>query len=384
MNEIIIATIMRPTGETGVQTHFNCYRGYLSEQQIKHQLITPFSYYKFLVYPIFAVRKILNKLNGEISVWWYRYWHGLFLRLALQQRLKSGEDCVVYAQCPLAADAALRARVSARQRVIMVTHFNVSQADEWVGKGKVRLGGKLFRAIREFEARVLPCLDGLVYVSRFMQTELRQRIPAVATLPSIVIPNFLPDPGVPQTQSITADLINIGSLETRKNQQYLLEIIAALREQGTALSLTIVGDGPDLAMLEAKAHELGISDLVNFAGFIKNAAPLIDTHRACIHVATIENLPVTLIEAIARGRPVFAAAVGGVPEVLANNAVGLALPLADAATAARIVAKAISNHGWMEATGQAARERFLSTYASAVCGKRLTSFLQNVVDPAND
>jgi len=382
MNEIIIATIMRPAGETGVQTHFNCFRGYLAEHSLKHQLITPFSYYKFLVYPVFAARKILDKLSGEISVWWYRYWHRFFLELALKERLKSGADCVIYAQCPLAADAALRARVSARQRVIMVTHFNVSQADEWLGKGKIAKNGKLYQAITNLEATVLPRLDGLVFVSEFMRRELLVRIPAIASVPACIIPNFLPDPGLPKPQQPVADLINIGSLEARKNQQYLLEIIAALREQGTPLTLTLVGEGPDRAMLEEKARSLKVDDLLRFTGFVKNAAELIARHNACIHVASIENLPVTLIEALASGCPIFATPVGGVPEVLADNTVGLSIPLDDAVAAAKIVASAISNPQWLANTGYAARERFLKQYASDVCAKRLYEFLQEPASSA--
>jgi glycosyltransferase involved in cell wall biosynthesis len=378
MNPIIIATIMRPSGETGVQTHFNCYSAYLAEHQIDHQLVTPFSYFKVIVYPVFAVRKILHKLSGPLSVWWYRYWHAYFLRLALKDRLQSGGEYVIYAQCPLAAEAALSARVSSRQRVVMVTHFNVSQADEWLGKGLITQGDRIYRAIQDFEAIVLPKLDGLVFVSRFMQQALIERIPELARVSSAVVPNFLPDPGDVEESRSTTDLISIGTLEARKNQQYLLEIVAALRECDSPLSLTIVGDGPDKLMLEEKARALKIDDLVRFAGFVSNASGLITAHKACIHVATIENLPVTLLEALARGRPIFAAPVGGIPEVLGDETAGLALPLDDARAAARIIASVMNNEGWMKAAATAARKRFLDEYASNVVAKQLTEFLQGM------
>jgi glycosyltransferase involved in cell wall biosynthesis len=374
-NEIIIATIMRPSGETGVQTHFNCFRDYLYSRQQKQQLITPFSAPKALVYPVFALRKILDKLSGPLSVWWYRYWHAFFLKLALQKHLQGGQSCVIYTQCPLSADAALRARVSPSQRVVMVTHFNISQADEWVGKGQIAVGGALYRSIRDFEARVLPGLDGLVFVSAFMQQELVKRIPALVQVPSAIVPNFLPDPGIAEIQTIEADLISIGTLEARKNQRYLLEILAALRKKGTALTLTIIGDGPDRAVLEAAAKALQVADLVRFAGFVANAAELIVRHKACIHVATIENLPVTLLEALARGKPLFATAVGGVPEILSSGNVGLALPLENAEAAAALIAGAINDPEWLAAASQAARASYLQNYSSEVCGARLLGFL---------
>lgn len=370
---ILIATIMRPEGETGVQTHFRAYMEYRRQKNKPCELITPYNAPLWQVYPIFALRKLLK---GEASVWWYRYWHAYFLRQALKHRLKSSDDCVIYAQCPLAAEAALSARVSLKQHVVMVTHFNVSQADEWTGKGLIANGGKLYHSIQRFEAEALPRLDGLVFVSEFMQSELIKRIPATAKVTSAVVPNFLPDPGLPEAPQPVADLISIGTLETRKNQQYLLEIVAALREQETPLTLTIVGDGPDRSMLEDKAQALKIDDLVRFAGFVSSAAEQIGLHKAYIHVATLESFGITLIEAMARGRPVFAAPVGGIPEVLGDGAAGMALPLNDAPSAARIIIKAMRNQDWMATAGIAARKRFLKEYASNVVAKSLTEFFE--------
>ncbi len=373
---ILIATLMRPEGDTGVQTHFRTFMTFLRNLGRQYDLITPYNAPLWQVYPAFGLRKLVNLFSRELGVWWYRYWHAFFLQQALKRRLRTGAACVVYAQCPLSAQAAMRARVSNKQRVVMVAHFNISQADEWAGKGLIPNGGRLYRAIQAFEAEVLPRLDGLVFVSDFMRRELVGRIPAITKVAATVVPNFLPDPGLPEAQTAEADLINIGTLEARKNQRYLLEIVAALRELGHPLTLTLVGDGPDRRALEDKARTLKIDGLVRFAGFVRNADEQIGRHRACIHVAILENLPITLLEAMARGRPVFAAPVGGVPEVLGDGAAGLALPLNDAKAAARIVADAMSNPDWVAAAGRAARERFLAEYASGVAARRLVQFLE--------
>jgi len=373
---ILIATLMRPQGDTGVQTHFRTFAAYLGETGRQCELITPYNAPLWLVYPAFGLRTLVNFFNGALGVWWYRYWHAFFLQMALTRRLKSGAACVVYAQCPLSAQAALKARVSKDQRVVMVVHFNISQADEWTGKGLIPHGGRLYRAIQAVEAEVLPQLDGLVFVSEFMRRELGARIPAITNVDAVVVPNFLPDPGVVDADTAVHDLINIGTLEARKNQQYLLEIVAALRDMGWPMTLTLVGDGPDRMALEATARTLNLGELVRFAGFVRNGADQIGLHRACIHVATMENLPLTLLEAMARGRPVFAAPVGGVPEVLGDGAAGFALPLHDAKAAARIVADAMSNVEWLAAAGHAARGRFLADYASGVAANRLVQFLE--------
>ena len=81
-------------------------------------------------------------------------------------------DCVVYAQDPLAARAALRARRGPHQRVVMAVHFRISQADEWADKEQITRDGTVFREIRKAEREVIPKVDGLVYVSKWAQDAL--------------------------------------------------------------------------------------------------------------------------------------------------------------------------------------------------------------------
>ena len=50
---------------------------------------------------------------------------------------------------PVSADVALSTRT--HERVVMVEHFNVSQADEWAEKGLISRDGRMFRSIRSFK-----------------------------------------------------------------------------------------------------------------------------------------------------------------------------------------------------------------------------------------
>jgi glycosyltransferase involved in cell wall biosynthesis len=261
----------------------------------------------------------------------------------------------------------------------MVVHYNLSQADEWAEKGVIRSGGSLYHGMRRTEAEVLPSVDGLVFVSEFMQREIQQRIPAIASVPSRVVRNFVRDPG-PRSlggAAFEADLITIGTLEPRKNQGYLLEMVAAARAMGAELRVTVVGDGPDRAMLGRKARRLRIEDLVNFAGFVPDASRLLGAHRAYVHTATMENMPLTLLEALSRGLPVFAPAVGGIPEVFDDGVEGRLLPLDDAPSAARRVVEWLSRTSVTKAA-DAARRRYASRFAADAGSASLEQFLDCV------
>lgn len=374
---IVIASMMREHGETGVQTHVRAVRDWLVAQGRNVWLVTPFSNSRALVYPVFAVRRLIDRLHKPSSVKWYRHWHALFLRRALRRQLAGGEPCVVYAQCPLSARAALDTRVSPTQRVAMVVHFNLSQAEEWADKGAIPRDGSYFRAIQDFEAETLPKLDALIYVSDFMRRELERRIPALVQVPAEVIPNFLVDPGEPVAVTPEADLITVGTLEYRKNQRYALDIVHAAKQQGRHLTLTVVGDGPDRAMLQARAVELGIDAQVRFAGLVAQAAARMPAHRACLHVAHMENLPLTLIEALSRGLPVFAPPAGGMPEVFEDGIQGSLIPLDDAAKTARLILQWLDDVTRMAEVRGLARRRFLERFEAERVAARLAGFLDD-------
>jgi glycosyltransferase involved in cell wall biosynthesis len=118
-------------------------------------------------------------------------------------------------------------------------------------------------------------------------------------------------------------LITVGSLEQLyKGTDVLIQAVADCVRKGVDLTLTIVGDGRYRAMLQADAVRLGIAARVAFTG----ALPGADAVRACLDKADLfvlpsrtEGLPRALIEAMARGLPCIASAVGGIPELLARD-----------------------------------------------------------------
>lgn len=376
--EIVTATLMRVEGETGVQTHFRTFDRWFTDQGFASRVVTPFDAPAWQIYPLFGLRRAVEFVSPPWGVWWYRHWHAVMLRRALRGVLARAGDCVIYAQCPVSAAAALAVRASPRQRVVMVVHFNVSQALEWEGKGMLPATHSVHQGMLELEAAVLGQVDALVFVSEFMRREVFARVPAAAGRPYAVIPNFVDRPATPaESPSQDGDLVSVGTLEPRKNQAYLLEILAALRARGKPLRLTLIGDGPDRPRLEALARELQVHDLVHFAGHVRNAMDRIPGHRAVVHSALAENLPLALLEAMAQGRPIFATAVGGVAEIFSDGVEGRVIPLDAADAAAQIILDWWDCPGRLESAGRAARDRFQSRYETSAVATRLAHFLRD-------
>lgn len=373
---IIVATLLAENGQTGVQSHFNTFCSYLRQQGNKVKVVTPFHYYRSVVYPVFGLRCLIDRINGSAGVWWYRYWHYIFLKKALRSSPELSGPTVIYAQCPLSAKAALEIRADG-QRVIMIAHFNISQADEWAEKRGIAVHGWVGRGIRRIEETVLPRLDGIIYVSQYMKQSLETRIAELKNIPSRVIPNSCVSRIESVSAAIQGDLITIGTLEPRKNQKFLLEVLAQAKRLGYRYTLTLIGDGPDRNALTRLAQELNIADQVKLLGNQPDAARFINHHRVYVHGATMESFGIVLAEAMAARRPVLAAPVGGIPEVFDNSIEGFYWSLYDPSAAAKILIKLLEDPVLYERMAKAAEERYRRSYSAAHAGADLQTFLMS-------
>jgi glycosyltransferase involved in cell wall biosynthesis len=381
---VIVATLLAERGETGVQSHFNAFRRYLNENGGDVDVVTPFRAPAALVYPIFGIRKLIDLVSGAMSVRWYRHWHYVFLKLVLRRILADGRARVIYAQCPLSAKAALAARRGVYPPVVLVVHFNGSQANEWAQKGKIRIGGRTYRAIQRLEARVLPRVDGIVYVSNFMKAQLQQRIPALSEVRSAVVPNFHERQSGPVASiDVNGDLITIGTLEPRKNHRYLLQVLAHAARQGKCYTLTVVGQGPLRAELEHLTRELNISKLVRFIGFQPDASRFLRRHRVYVHSAINESFGIVLIEAMSAGLPILAAPVGGIPEVFRDGFEGFYWPLDDVPAGARRLITLMEDSELYRRMSEAATRRFIDRFEMTRVAGELRDFLLAVPTELN-
>ncbi len=102
-------------------------------------------------------------------------------------------------------------------------------------------------------------------------------------------------------------------------------------------SYTIAGEGPLLAPLEKLRDELGLTDKVRFAGFLKGGdlCRLYHTAHVFIHPSRLmadgnqEGIPNAMLEAMATGLPVIATLHGGIPEAVRGEVTGFLVPERD-------------------------------------------------------
>jgi glycosyltransferase involved in cell wall biosynthesis len=115
-------------------------------------------------------------------------------------------------------------------------------------------------------------------------------------------------------------------LETRKGHEVLLEALASLRARGVDFVAALAGSGSLEDALRRRVHDLALMDHVHFLGTLDEVGPLLAAGDAVVLPSLEESLPLTLLEAMVRARPVVASAVGGIPEVVEDGVSGLLVP----------------------------------------------------------
>ena len=127
----------------------------------------------------------------------------------------------------------------------------------------------------------------------------------------------------------------------------------------------VVGDGERRAALEVLTAELGLGAYVRFLGWRRDLERIYADSTVVALTSRNEGSPVSLIEAMAAGRPVVATRVGGVPDLVADGVTGRLVPPDDPAALADALAALLRDPERRRALGAAGRARVVPAFAAA-------------------
>jgi glycosyltransferase involved in cell wall biosynthesis len=153
----------------------------------------------------------------------------------------------------------------------------------------------------------------------------------------------------------------VGRLRPEKAHEVLLEAIGELARSGRDVRLCIVGDGPRRADLQLLAGKLGIASRVSWAGERRDAATLASAFDVAVVCSHWEGLPLAALEAMAAGVPLVATAVGGLPDLLRDDAGTLVKP-ADPSALSDAIRRLLDDPSARDRIASAGRERVAELY----------------------
>jgi glycosyltransferase involved in cell wall biosynthesis len=153
-------------------------------------------------------------------------------------------------------------------------------------------------------------------------------------------------------------IVVVAHLSHKKGHRVLWQALATLRDRFAGLRCLALGLGPDREALEQLAASLGLAEVVQLLGFRSDAVDVMAAADVVVLPSVGgEGLPLVLLEAAARSRPVVATRLAGVPELVVEGETGFVVTPGDADELADRLAQLLNDPALRERMGQAAYAR---------------------------
>lgn len=223
------------------------------------------------------------------------------------------------------------------------------------------------------ERRLSRSTDAVVFVSE-ADTEraarLRLALPPKARLIRNGVPPIPPgrlrDPAAVKAE-LGAEgrplVVAVSRLHRQKGVTYLLRGVPFVRNEIPDVRVVVAGGGPLADRLKAEVKALRVGDNAVLLGERKDALDILAAADIFVLPSLWEGLPYVLVEAAAFGKPIVAADIDGVREVIRNGATGILVPPRDPGALAAAIILLLKDPEFARQLGEAARTEIPPRYS---------------------
>jgi glycosyltransferase involved in cell wall biosynthesis len=203
--------------------------------------------------------------------------------------------------------------------------------------------------------------DTIVTVSEFHR-EWALRVGIGRPEQIVAIPNGVPTDRARPTrrpEEVRAELglgdsfmaLSTGRLAEQKGLEYLIRAAPLLRAEAPSTRIVIAGDGPLAARLARLVSDLRVDDVVSLLGFRSDVGDLLAASDLVVLPSLWEGLSISLLEAMAAGKPVVTTLLGSNREVTDEGKAAVLVPPKDPAALADAIRALMSDPARCEALG---------------------------------
>jgi len=161
-----------------------------------------------------------------------------------------------------------------------------------------------------------------------------------------------------------ADLlfVSVARLSSQKDPFSLISAFAGAAWHTPALNLLLVGEGPLRSDIEALVRKMALEERVRFLGRRTDVPAILAAADVFVLSSLWEGNPLSVMEAMAAGKPVIATAVGGVPELVEDGVSGILVPPHEPEVLERAIMRLARDPALRQRMGKAAQKRALERF----------------------
>jgi len=164
----------------------------------------------------------------------------------------------------------------------------------------------------------------------------------------------------------------ISGLRAMKGHHVLIDAAARLAALGLRPAFTLIGHGPNEAAVRDAVRQRGLERQFTFAGFVEDLPEAMAALDIALYVPLeSDGMSRVVFEYLAAGRPLIAARVGVVPEVLVDSEHALLIPAGDPEALARALRRLIDEPRLGAKLGESARRLVTERYSGAAIAASL-------------
>ena len=228
--------------------------------------------------------------------------------------------------------------------------------------------------------------DAIIVPSGFLEAVFGKYGFLADIVPNIInLTRFSPDTSFSPAEEISPPCILVArNLEPIYDNAGALHAFAIVRRSFPAARLIVAGSGPERQALQALATELGLADAVTFTGRVDNQdmAALYRSADVMINPSLVDNMPNSILEALASGVPVVSTNVGGVPYLVEHEKTALLVPAQNPAAMADAILALFNDPATAKRIRQAGLES-VQQYTWARVKNRLLQVYEKILTERN-
>lgn len=204
--------------------------------------------------------------------------------------------------------------------------------------------------------------DAITGVSRYLARKTRSWFGIRRSIH--VIPNFVDtalfappaEPGPSEKM-----MVHVSNFRPVKRSLDPIRVLERVRRSVPA-RLIMIGTGPELENARRLAHELALTEAVEFAGDVRDVPSMVSRADFLISTSEVEGFGLAPLEAMSCGIPVVATKTGGLPELITDGVHGFLCPVGDISAMAERSVEIMRDPSLRASLGQAGRGRAMQHY----------------------